>query len=67
MRSKKGWLQAQMESAKREMSDWQGWKQDTIRKEISSRLSGDSRGSYSLIRSASSGKWVIKERSHSSR
>jgi hypothetical protein len=64
MRGEKGWLQAQMESAKREMSGWRGWKQDTIRKEISTRLSAEARGDYTLVRS--SGKWTVKDRVHSS-
>jgi hypothetical protein len=62
MRSEKGWLHAQMRSAKQEVSDWQGWKKDTIRKEISGRLSNESRGDSSVSRSASTGRFVIKER-----
>jgi hypothetical protein len=63
MRSEKGWLQAQMQSAKREVGDWQGWKKDTIRKEISNRLSTDTRGGSMVVRSSASGKWILKERS----
>jgi hypothetical protein len=62
MRSEKGWLQGQMESAKREMNDWQGWKRDTIRKEISNRLSTEKKGDFALVRSPSSGKWILRER-----
>jgi hypothetical protein len=62
MRSERGWLQAQMKSAKQEISNWHGWKQDTIRKEISSRLSTETRGESSVIRSASTGRLVVKER-----
>lgn len=31
----KGWLVTQMSSAKREISGWDRWKKETIRKEIS--------------------------------
>jgi hypothetical protein len=60
MAQSKGWLSAQMQSAKKEVSNWQNWKKDTIRKEIVGRLSNDSRGVTIAARSAT-GQFVIKE------
>jgi hypothetical protein len=56
MRNEKGWLVTQMSSAKREISGWNGWKKDTIRKEISDRLSNPKRGESAVIRSDRTGR-----------
>jgi hypothetical protein len=62
MRSEKGWLQGQMRSAKREVGDWQGWKKDTIRKEISNQLSGESRRDSSIVvRSSGAGRLLVRD------
>jgi hypothetical protein len=60
MRNGKGWLRAQMRNAKQEMGDWRGWKRDTIRKEISTRLS--TRGEATAVRSTGTQRLIIKER-----
>jgi hypothetical protein len=62
MRHDKGWLQNQMRDAKREVNDWQGWKKDTIRKEISDRLGSTSRSGTFVTRSSTTGRFVILER-----
>jgi hypothetical protein len=50
MRNEKGWLVIQMSSAEREISGWNGWKKETIRKEISDRLSNLKRGESAVVR-----------------
>jgi hypothetical protein len=62
MRTGKGWLQSQMRSAKKEVGNWQGWKRDTLRNEVSRRLSSGDRGELAVSRSAATGRWVVKER-----
>ena len=62
MRSEKGWLVTQMSSAKQEISGWHGWKRDTIRKEISNRLSTEKRGESAIIRSDRTGRHLVKGR-----
>jgi hypothetical protein len=62
MSNGKGWLKAQMTSAKREVSGWHGWKKDTIREEISNRLSIESRGKSIVLRSESTGRLGTKRR-----
>lgn len=57
----KGWLQAQMRSAKKEVGNWHGWKKDTLRQEISSRTADD-RGASIVLRSASTGRFVVVHR-----
>lgn len=50
MRNEKGWLVIQRSSAKREISGWNGWKKETIRKEISDCLSILKRGESAVVR-----------------
>jgi hypothetical protein len=50
MRNENGWLVIQMSSAKREIRGWNGWKKETIRKEISDRLSNLKRGESAVVR-----------------
>jgi hypothetical protein len=50
MRNERGWLVIQMSSAKREISGWNGWKKETIRKEISDRFSDLERGESAVVR-----------------
>lgn len=61
-RAEKGWLQTQMRSAKQEVSNWEGWKKQTIRNEISGRLSSEARTTSVVVRSASTGRFVISDR-----
>jgi hypothetical protein len=62
MGSDKGWLQAQMRSANQEVSKWDGWKKETIRKEISGRLSKEVRTASVVIRSVHTGRFVTSDR-----
>lgn len=62
MAQDKGWLSAQMQSAKKEVNNWQDWKKDTIRKEIVGRFSNESRGGTFVVRSAATGRFVIRDR-----
>jgi hypothetical protein len=62
MKGKNGWLKGQMKTAKATVDDWQGWKKDTIRSQISEGLSSDRRGQFVSVRSAETGRLVIKSR-----
>lgn len=61
MTAKAGWLKGQMKTAKASVDDWQGWKKDTIRREISESHFSDGRGHFVSIR-ADSGRLKVKDR-----
>lgn len=62
MSETKGWLQTQMQNAKSEVNHWQSWKKDTLRREISGGVPSQPRGDSALVRSSSSGRFVIVDR-----
>ena len=61
MRQDKGWLQTQMQSAKKEVNDWQSWKRDTLRKEIMARSGDENRGDSVVVRSSVTGRFIVTE------
>jgi hypothetical protein len=62
MKPKSGWLKEQMKTAKASVDVWQGWKKDTIRRQISEGFSTDRRGPLVSVRSHETGRITVKDR-----
>jgi hypothetical protein len=62
MNRKDGWLKGQMKTAKATVDDWKGWKKETIRSQISEGISANRRGQFVSVRSAETGRLVVKNR-----
>jgi hypothetical protein len=58
MAREKGWLKGQMSTATLQVGGWHGWKKDTIREQVSSRLSTETRGKSIVLWSGSGGRTV---------